>query len=55
MSATPETINEKAKGMPSAMAASNETMKTRTVIWRPLGYVQSQLLQSLAPESDRPR
>jgi len=31
ISATPETISENARGMPNAMAANSEPMKTRTV------------------------
>ena len=35
-----------AKGMPKAMAASKDAMKTKTVIWRPLACGVWRLLQS---------
>ena len=47
ISATPDTIREKARGMPKAMAANKEPMKTKTVIWRSLANAVWRLLQSL--------
>ena len=50
MRATPETMREKASGIPSAMAANKEPIKTSTVIWQPLACAVWHLLQSLLPE-----